>query len=214
MTVDVGSTAQQPRRRRRGVRPSQPTPRSRLVVLAAGVGDVVTSTGGWLADRALAGWDIEVLVPASRLGHTDVLALQILGATVSDLDEALDPTLEAALQTRTAAAVSVSADLFVTDSRVRARVLHAYDRDIAEITVWGQEIPTELTARFSSVEHVSSAAAQAFKRHSLAAIACQTPVSVTEGFCAGARRGIGMDLRPVGEAYATEDGLRGRAGGR
>ena len=205
MTVDVGSTAQQPSRRRRGVRPSQPTPRSRLVVLAPSVGDVVTAAGGWLADRALAGWDIEVLVPASGVDHADVRALQIVGATVGDLDEVFD--------TGTAAAVAVSADLFAADSHVRARVLHAYDRDIAEVTVWGADIPAELTARFVSVEHVLSSAAQVFKLHSLAAIADRSGVSSAEGFRTGARRGIGKDLRPVGEAYIATHALRGHTGG-
>ena len=213
MTVDVGSTAQQPSRRRRGVRPSQPTPRSRLVVLSSGVGEVVTAAGGWLADRALAGWDIEVLVPVSGVDHAQIRALQILGATVRDLDAALDPTLESALKTRTAAAVAVSAELFAADPGVRARVLHAYDRDIAEVAVWGDDVRAELSARFPSVEHVLSSAAQAFKRHSLAAISASAVVSATEGFRAGARRGIGADLRTVGKADIAGDTLRGQAGG-
>lgn len=209
MTVHVGST-EQPRRRRGGVRPSRPTPRYRLVVLAAGAGDVVQSAGGWLADRALAGWDIEVLVAVSDDGPADTRALQILGATVGELDAALDTTLD----TGPVAAVAVAAELFTADARVRDRVLHAYDRDIAEVTVWGRDIPGELNARFQGVEHVLSAAAQAFKQHSLTALSCAGHVCATEGFRAGARRGIGNDLTPIGEVYIADDAVHGRAGGQ
>ncbi|CAN5694588.1 hypothetical protein BH10ACT9_BH10ACT9_00550 [soil metagenome] len=210
MTVDIGSTEQQSRRRRRGVRPSTPAPRYRLVVLATSVGDVVSSAGGRLADRALAGWDIDVLVAQSGFDAADVRALQILGATVGDLAQAVEPSADL----RPVAAVAVAAELFTADLRVRDRVLHAYDRNIAEVTVWGADIPAELSARFLGVEHVLSAAARTFKQYSLAALAAgHTRVADTEGFRTGARRGIGADLAPVGE-YSAEDALRGRAGGR
>jgi len=209
MTVHVGST-EQPPRRRRGVRPLLPTPRCQLVVLASDVDDVVLSAGGWLTDRALAGWDVEVLVAAAGCGGADARALQILGATIHELDAAL----ESDPGPRPVSAVAVAADLFTSDSRVRDRVLHAYDRDIAEVTVWGAETPTELSARFLGVEHVLSTAAQSFKQHALAALASSNRVCATEGFLAGARRGIGNDLTPIGEAFAAEDTLRDRAGGR
>jgi hypothetical protein len=209
MAVDVGSTEQQSRRRR-GARPSRPTPRYRLVVLATNVGDVVSSAGGWLADRALAGWDIDVLVAESGFDAADARALKILGATVGDLAQAV----ELSADPRPVAAVAVAAELFTADPRVRDRVLHAYDRGIAEVTVWGADIPDELSARFLGVEHVLSAVARTFKQYSLAALASgHTRVADTEGFRTGTRRGIGDDLAPVG-GYSADDALRGRAGGR
>lgn len=172
---------------------------------------MVMSAGGWLADRALAGWDIEVLIADSAVDAAEIRALKILGSTVGDLPQLLEPSADL----RPVSAVAVAADLFVADPRVRDRVLHAYDRDVVEVTVWGANIPAELTARFLNVEHVLSAAAQTFKQHSLAALAAGgTPVPAIEGFRTGARRGIGHDLEPVGETYPTRDALRGRAGGR
>ncbi|WP_343575423.1 hypothetical protein [Mycobacterium sp.] len=49
--------------------------RYRLDVVAADVADVVTFAGGWLFDRAMAGWDVTVLVA----DHVDERPLRILG---------------------------------------------------------------------------------------------------------------------------------------
>ena len=50
--------------------------RYRLDVVAADVADVVRFAGGWLFDRAMAGWDVTVLVA----DHPDERPLRILGA--------------------------------------------------------------------------------------------------------------------------------------
>ena len=56
--------------------------RYRLDVVAADVADVVKFAGGWLFDRAMAGWDVTVLVA----DHPDERPLQILGAQIVDLE--------------------------------------------------------------------------------------------------------------------------------
>ena len=57
--------------------------RYQLNVVASTTEDVVRSAGGWLCDRARAGWDVNVLVADGG----DPRPLAILGATALDLDE-------------------------------------------------------------------------------------------------------------------------------
>jgi hypothetical protein len=57
--------------------------RYQLNVVAASTEDVVRSAGGWLCDRARAGWDVNVMVA----GGGDPRPLMILGATAVDLNE-------------------------------------------------------------------------------------------------------------------------------
>src|SRR3974377_1817445 len=59
--------------------------KSRLPVVAPGVVDVVQFAGGWLFDRAMAGWDVTVLLA----DHSDCRPLHILGARILDLEEPL-----------------------------------------------------------------------------------------------------------------------------
>jgi hypothetical protein len=135
--------------------------RYRLDVVAADVADVVRFAGGWLFDRAMAGWDVTVLVA----DHPDERPLQILGAQILDLEYAL-ATVGHRPPPQTLAAAS---DLFDCDSRVRQGVLQALDQGATEVTLWGQTWPVELDSHVSLVEHRLSAAAQAFKAQALAA---------------------------------------------
>jgi hypothetical protein len=135
--------------------------RYRLDVVAANVADVVRFAGGWLYDRAMAGWDVTVLVA----DHPDERPLQILGVAILDLEYALATVgLRPAPQTLAAAA-----DLFDCDSRVREGVLQALDQGATEVTLWGQTWPAELDSHVGLVEHRLSAAARAFKAQALAA---------------------------------------------
>ena len=54
----------------------------RLDVVAASAADVVSSIGGWLYDRARAGWDVHVLLAE----HCDHRPLRILGMQAVELD--------------------------------------------------------------------------------------------------------------------------------
>ena len=63
----------------------------RLAVLGTSVADVVRCVGGWLFDRAMAGWDVTVLV----YDHHDDRPLRILGAATLNLESALATTAPA-----------------------------------------------------------------------------------------------------------------------
>jgi hypothetical protein len=135
--------------------------RYRLDVVAGGVVDVVRFAGGWLFDRAMAGWDVTVLVA----DHPDTRPLQILGARVVDLEAAL-----AAVESRPRPqALAAAADLFGCDSRVRQGVLQALDHGVTEVTLWGETWPAELDESVALVEHQLSMAAKTFKAQALAA---------------------------------------------
>ena len=62
--------------------------RYRLDVVAASAADAVHSAGGWLYDRAMAGWEVTVLLPQS----CDSRPLRILGVRAMDLEAGLDRT--------------------------------------------------------------------------------------------------------------------------
>ncbi|KKC06901.1 hypothetical protein [Mycobacterium nebraskense] len=137
--------------------------RYRLDVVAATVVDVVRFAGGWLFDRAMAGWDVTVLV----VDHPDDRPLQILGAQVVDLEDAL-----ASVPSRPRPqALAAAADLFGCDSRVRQGVLQALDHGVTEVTLWGENWPAELDDSVGLVQHRLSMAAHTFKAQALAAAA-------------------------------------------
>ncbi len=140
--------------------------RYRLDVVAADVADVVRFAGGWLFDRAMAGWDVTVLVA----DHPDERPLQILGVQILDLEYALATAGHRPPPQTLAAA----ADLFDCDSRVRQGVLQALDHGATEVTLWGQTWPVELDSHVGRVEHRLSAAAQAFKGQALTAAGLST----------------------------------------
>ena len=125
--------------------------------------------GGWLFDRAMAGWDVTVLVA----DHPDERPLRILGAQVVDLEHAL-ATAEHRPPPQTLAA---AADMFGCDPRVREAVLQALDQGATEVTLWGQTWPAELDDSVGLVQHRLSAAAQAFKAQAFAAAAL-SPASI------------------------------------
>jgi hypothetical protein len=166
--------------------------RYRLDVVAADVVDVVRFAGGWLFDRAMAGWDVTVLIA----DHPDDRPLQILGAQALDLEFAL-----ASVDTRPRPqALAVAADLFGCDSRVRQGVLQALDHGVTEVTLWGESWPAELDDSVGLVQHRLSMAAQIFKAEALAAAASpQGAVGQTETFRSGllACPSVAADLVPA-----------------
>ena len=82
--------------------------RYQLNVVASTTEDVLKPAGGWLCDRARAGWDVNVLV-AER---GDPRPLAILGATARDLDESFVSMVRNASRV---GALAVSADLLAAD---------------------------------------------------------------------------------------------------
>lgn len=167
--------------------------RYRLDVVAATVTDAVRFAGGWLFDRSMAGWDVSVLVA----DHPDDRPLQIVGAQVLDLEEAL-----ASAQVRPRPqALAAAADLFGCDSRVRQGVLQALDHGVTEVTLWGENWPAELDDSVGLVQHRLSMAARTFKAQALAAAAVpHAPIGAVEVFRSGllAWPSVAADLVPAG----------------
>jgi hypothetical protein len=146
--------------------------RHRLLVVAPTVLEAVWFAGGWLFDRALAGWEATVLVP----DHADPRPLRILGARCGDLRTAL----ECGHPVRPRS-VAVGADVYGGDARVRALVHDAG----ADVLLWGDGWLTA-GAGSGAVEHRLSVAARAFKAQALAAAAVGSePVAGTELFRCG-----------------------------
>ncbi len=148
--------------------------RYQLDVIAATAEDVLQSAGGWLCDRARAGWDVNVLVA----GGADPRPLAILGATALDLDEGVLAMVRSASRV---GALAVSADLLAADVRVREEILRVLKRGLTEVIVWGQQWPAELGGKADPIPHRVSPAARAFKSHALMAAEISTvSVSPTE----------------------------------
>jgi hypothetical protein len=136
--------------------------RYRMTVVGADVADVVGSAGGWLCDRARAGWDVHVVVADAH----DARPLTILGATARELIGELSDAVRAVPNGGT---LAISAQVLATDERVREDVVDLVERGVADVTVWGGDWPRNLGREGDRVEHELSPAAQAFK--GIAAIA-------------------------------------------
>ncbi|CAM4258964.1 hypothetical protein MB901379_00310 [Mycobacterium basiliense] len=133
--------------------------RHRLEIVATSVIDVVAAAGGWVCDRALAGWQVTVLLPPG----CDTRPVRILGASTAEMPAGL------ALPGRTSPTLAVSASAFAADDHVRQRVLESLDHRLAEVALWGDGWPLRVSRGTRPVHHVLSAAARAFKRQALAA---------------------------------------------
>jgi len=161
-------------------------------VLAPDIADVVRYTGGWLFDRAMAGWEVTVCV--ADLG--DARPLRILGATVLDLESSLSSPPGDVWPN----GIAVAAGVFESDSRVRDGLLHNLEEHEFEVAVWGAPCPSEIDCRTGMVEHRLSLAARAFKARALAALG--EPVrdlDEVEVFrCGGTHNHLAADLLPVG----------------
>src|ERR1700757_2471973 len=131
---------------------SAPT-RYRLDVVASSVDDVVRSAGGWLFDRAMAGWEVRLFVAEPFRARP----LRILGISALPLDPSFVPVTNwAGTQ-----AIAVAADVFNSDERVRESVVVALEQRLTEVTLWGDTWPPELHRRVGAVQHRLSAAARA-----------------------------------------------------
>lgn len=133
--------------------------RYRLDVIAADAGDLVAAAGGWLFDRAMAGWDVNVHLPEPA----DARALRILGLRVC-------PFADAVARATAAQALAVAADVLNSDARVRDSVVTALRQGSGEVTLWGTTWPPHLRGA-QDVRHRLSSAARVFKAHALTAVA-------------------------------------------
>jgi hypothetical protein len=148
--------------------------RYQLTVLAASMVDVLRSAGGWICDRARAGWDVNVVVAE----HHDARPLTILGASTLVVDAELSDVVRAASH---GGGLAVSARLLAADASIRTAVLNSLKRGHAQVTVWGEDWPAEFGPKVDPVEHKLSSAARAFKAHALgAAVGSDSPITTTE----------------------------------
>lgn len=164
----------------------------RLDVVACSPADVVCSAGGWLYDRVRGGWQVNVLLPQ----QCDTRPLQILGVAAAELDS----HNSAAGTGGAARGLAVSAEMFASDPRIRQRVLGALDCWMTEVTLWHDGWPLAVGHRTTTVQHVLSAAARAFKRHAVAAAGMSVEVGPTETLRSDMKACLPVDseLVPVG----------------
>ncbi len=159
-----------------------------LDVTASDVADLVRSVGGWLFDRSMAGWDVNVVVN----GGCEPLPLQIIGVNT----EPREPDDDATAPARSLA-LAASADAVNADPELQANVLRAMKRGIGDVLVWGSSWPEGIERGLDPIEHELSAAARAFKGHALAALGLPEPVGLTETFRGRASvRAAYSDLTP------------------
>jgi hypothetical protein len=129
-----------------------------LAVLAHDVDGVVGAAGGWLCDRARAGWQVTVVVPAG----VDMRPLTILGVHAEVGESGAEY-----LRRHSPVALAVDARLLRQDDRLRRTVLGFVDDGRTEVTVWGEAPLFTADRRFRCVRHRLSAAARAFKQRAL-----------------------------------------------
>ncbi|KUH99371.1 hypothetical protein AU188_10385 [Mycobacterium sp. IS-3022] len=140
-------------------------------MLAASLADVVGMAGGWLFDRARAGWDVSVRVEGCR----DRRPLMILGANV--VDESTETVLS---DLPPGVALAVSAQLLSDDPHVRAQVFELVNNGDTEVMAWGDVWPAQLGGHVDATDHRLSVAARAFKARALAAAELAPTVGATE----------------------------------
>jgi len=162
--------------------------RYRLDVLAVDATDAARSAGGWLFDRAMAGWQVNVLVADAR----ETRPMQILGATVLDLGAALESVVA---DPEHAAGLAVSAAA-LADERVHDAVQELLAAGRTEVAMWGGHWPDGFGGA-DAVGYRLSAAARVFKTHAMAAAGIDTPVGAVESMQRGGYRPIDSDLVPI-----------------
>ena len=169
-TFDIGDSSRvRSIRTARTARTNDELMHYRLDVVAASAADAVRSAGGWLYDRAMAGWEVTVLLPRS----CDPRPLRILGVKVMDLAAGFERTYSA-LQSQPS--LAVSAEAYAADRRIREAVLKALNHRLTEVALWGDGWPLAVDRSMTRVQHVLSSAARTFKGYALeaAGIGCGT----------------------------------------
>jgi hypothetical protein len=135
-----------------------------LYVIGRKAPDVVACIGGWLFDRAMAGWDVTVFV---RDFH-DAWPLRILGVRTDVYGSAV-----AAMKGCPGrSALAVAAPVYDEDAAVRQAVRSALGDRRCEVTIWGEPRPGRLSVRLAMTSYPLGPAASAFKTHALAASRC------------------------------------------
>ena len=150
--------------------------RYRFQVVAANIADAVMSIGGLIFDRAMAGWDVSVVVDGGSDRVIDDRPIRILGGRVAKRLESLVGPLARPHM------LAVATDVMVKSEAVRRQVLAAGNDKKAEVLLWGRHHPTNLNCRFVAARHRPSAAAHMFKSQALAAGGALVSQRADEGF--------------------------------
>lgn len=158
----------------------------RLDVLGTDAADLVRFAGGWMFDRALAGWRVN----AWLLDADDLRPLQVLGVHGHRLEPGARRTDD-----EHTAGLAVSANLAESDADVRAAVRGVLTSGRTEVVLWGGLRPELLGGRAEPVRYRMSAAARTFKRHALLAADCrEISVAACESLVCGGYRPVDSDL--------------------
>lgn len=163
MVTPTFNISDHPGRGARQPRPDGQMLRHRLDVLAAGTGDVVQTTGGWLFDRVMAGWEVNVVLPHGGDDVGQLRPLRILGVRVLDLESEFDTSGPMGQ------GLAVSVDAFTAHDCVREWLRKAVDNRLTEVALWGEGWPLGVNRGLTKTRYQLSAAARAFKRQALRA---------------------------------------------
>jgi hypothetical protein len=147
-------------------------------VVARSITDAVMSIGGLIFDRAMAGWDVSVVVDGEIDGAVDDRPVRILGARLA---ERMSGSNYAAALPRPQI-LAVATDVMVKSDAVRRHVLALGDTTEIDVLLWGRHHPTNFPRAFAAARHQPSAAAHIFKSHALLAVGAQATPRADEGF--------------------------------
>jgi hypothetical protein len=141
-----------------------------LTVLVLDVADTVRNAGGWICDRARAGWRVSAFV----FDDEDETPLHVLGVRTQRLTD--DQPLS--ISNPLAFALAASAlDRELLGRRNRSDLLEAVRLKTTEVTIWGAG-PVDCGRRFGNVEHRLSSAAKAFKVRAMEMARTSAPACV------------------------------------
>jgi hypothetical protein len=136
------------------------------------------SIGGLIFDRAMAGWDVSVVLQGDTDRCVDDRPIRILGGKVGNL--AGRPNRAETVPRPHILAVAT--DVLIRSQAVRRQVLAAGANNGTEVLLWGRFQPPNLSCRFVAVRHRPSAAAHVFKSHALTAGGATAVQHADEGF--------------------------------
>ncbi|WP_290049102.1 hypothetical protein [Nocardia nova] len=149
--------------------------RYQLVVVADNPVEVVSRAGGWLFDRAVAGWEVTVAVDAPG----DIRPLMILGLGVLDLG----CVLRCRRQLPIPHAFAVAGDLSALGEPAREWAHRYLGSARTDVRFWGDtEYRDTSFAQASPTQYVPTRAARAFKAYALEAVGMRPPATDVEFF--------------------------------
>jgi hypothetical protein len=147
-------------------------------VVARNIADAVMSIGGLIFDRAMAGWDVSVVVDGETDGAVDDRPIRILGARLAQ--RMSGPNYARDLPRPHLLAVAT--DVMVKSDSVRGHVLALGNEGETDVLLWGRHHPTNFPRTFVAARHQPSVAAQLFKSHAVLAVGAQAIPCADEGF--------------------------------